>query len=159
MDKDNIAAKSMNNNAVTFISRLENLTLDPGDAAAKIVINSRTGTVCHWSNRHGERYGGNTWNLSVIISEHPFVSQPEALSDGATVVAPSSQISVNQQRGRTFIFGPSASLNDIVAAINKIGVAPGDLVAILEALKTAGALQGELVVIKTRNDLRAKILW
>jgi flagellar P-ring protein FlgI len=133
--------------AVTFISRLENLTLDPGEAAAKIVINSRTGTVVIGQNVNVSPAAVSHGNLSVIISEQPFVSQPNALSNGETVVAPASQITVNQQRSRAFVFAPGASLNDIVNAVNKIGAAPGDLVSILEALKTAGALQAELVVI------------
>ena len=86
-------------------------------------------------------------NLSVIVTERPFVSQPDALSSGATVTGSASDIVVNQQDSRAFLFAPGASLNDLVDAINRVGAAPGDLIAILEAIKAAGALNAELEVI------------
>lgn len=146
-DKDNVNSNQFKNRAVTFISRLENLTLEPGDAAAKIIVNSKTGTVVIGQTVTVAAAAVTHGNLSVIITEQPYVSQPNPLSGGGTVVAPSSDISINQQKSKAFIFGPGASLNDIVDAVNKIGAAPGDLVAILEALKAAGALRAELVVI------------
>lgn len=144
IDKDNYSGA---NNAVTFISRLENLILDPGDAAAKVVVNTRTGTVVISEAVTVSPAAVTHGNVSVIITEQPYVSQPNPFSEGETVVEQSSDININQQRGRAMIFGPGASLNDIVNSINRIGVAPGDLVAILEALKTAGALHADLVVI------------
>jgi flagellar P-ring protein precursor FlgI len=75
------------------------------------------------------------------------VSQPPALSGGDTVVVPATQIDVTQENNRMFLFEPGTSLNDIVRAINQVGAAPGDLIAILEALKEAGALRANLVVI------------
>lgn len=147
VDKDSPSSMSKRNQAISFISRLESLTLEPGDAAAKVVVNSRTGTVVIGQTVTVAPAAVSHGNLSVIISEQPYVSQPNAFADGQTVVAPSSQISINQQRSRAFVFGPAASLNDIVNAINKTGAAPGDLVAILEALKSAGALRAELVII------------
>jgi flagellar P-ring protein FlgI len=75
------------------------------------------------------------------------VSQPAPLSNGQTTVVPRSQIEVKSDAGPAFVFAPGASLDDIVRAINQVGAAPGDLVAILEALREAGALRAELVVI------------
>lgn len=147
IDKDSPVSDNRSDQAITFISRLENLSLEPGDAAAKIVVNSRTGTVVIGQSVTVAPAAVSHGNLSVIITEQPYVSQPNAFSDGQTQVVPSSQVSVNQQRGKAFVFAPGASLNDIVSAVNRIGASPGDLVAILEALKTAGALRAELVVI------------
>ncbi len=87
-------------------------------------------------------------SLAVTISEKPQVSQPNAFSDGQTVVVPRSQIEVTQEgTGRMFVFDAGVNLDDLVKAVNQVGAAPGDLVAILEALKEAGALRAELVVI------------
>lgn len=86
-------------------------------------------------------------SLSVTISNDPIVSQPGALSGGDTVVVPNQNIKVTQEDGRMFLFDPGISLKDIVNAVNSVGAAPGDLVAILEALKQAGALRAELIII------------
>ncbi|MCB1744895.1 MAG: flagellar basal body P-ring protein FlgI, partial [Gammaproteobacteria bacterium] len=86
-------------------------------------------------------------NLSVTISNEPVISQPAPGSAGATVVAPQSNIEVNQEQSRMFLFSPGVTLQEIVRAVNRVGAAPGDLVAILEALKEAGALRAELIVI------------
>jgi flagellar P-ring protein precursor FlgI len=86
-------------------------------------------------------------SLSVTISERADVSQPNALAQGETVVTPNSTIAVEQPEARMFVFNAGVDLNDIVRAVNQVGAAPGDLVAILEALKQAGALRAELIVI------------
>lgn len=86
-------------------------------------------------------------SLSVTITSNPDVSQPAPLSGGSTVVVPRSDIDVEEQGSRMFLFNPGVSLDDIVNAVNMVGAAPGDLVAILEALKEAGALRAELIVI------------
>jgi flagellar P-ring protein precursor FlgI len=86
-------------------------------------------------------------SLSVTITERPEVSQPAPFSRGQTTVVPRSTIEVTGTGGPAFVFAPGASLDDIVRAINQVGAAPGDLVAILEALREAGALRAELVVI------------
>jgi flagellar P-ring protein precursor FlgI len=86
-------------------------------------------------------------NLIVTISENNAVSQPNAFGDGETVVVPQTEINVNQEPARAFKFGDATTLSEIVEAINKIGAAPGDLMAILEALKQAGALKADLIVI------------
>lgn len=132
---------------VTFMSVLENLTLDPGDPAAKIVINSRTGTIVIGSHVRVKKAAVSHGNLVVTITEQQNVSQPNALAQGDTVTTPQSNINVQQDDSRMFLFPAGVTLEQIVRAVNAVGAAPGDLMAILEALKQAGALQAELVVI------------
>lgn len=133
---------------VSYISVIENLTIDPAEAAARVIINSKTGTVVIGSHVTVRPAAVSHGNLIVSITERKDASQPQgALSGGSTVVVPSSDISVIQQKGRMFLFEQGTSLNDIVQAVNNVGAAPGDLVSILEALKEAGALQAELIVI------------
>jgi flagellar P-ring protein precursor FlgI len=83
----------------------------------------------------------------VTINENPQVSQPGALSQGSTVVTPQSDVSVKEENHHMFVFNPGISLDEIVKAVNGVGAAPSDLAAILEALKAAGALRAELIVI------------
>lgn len=132
---------------VAFMSILENIVVEPGAAAAKVIINSRTGTVVINSNVVVTVAAVTHGSLTVTISNNPIVSQPEPFSGGNTVVVPKQDIDVEQQESRMFLFNPGVSLKDLVEAVNKVGAAPGDLVAILEALKEAGALRAQLIVI------------
>lgn len=132
---------------VAYLSTLENIEIDPGEAPARVIVNSRTGTVVIGSRVRVKPAAVAHGSLSVTITERNDVSQPAPLSDGQTVVTPRSEISVNQQDARMFLFNAGVDLNDIVRAVNQVGAAPGDLVAILEALKAAGALRAELIVI------------
>jgi flagellar P-ring protein precursor FlgI len=132
---------------VEFISLLENLTLEPGEASAKVIVNSRTGTVVIGSQVRVKSAAIAHGNLIVTISENPQVSQPQPLSGGVTTVVPDSEVAITEQDKRMFLFDPGVSLDEIVRAVNQVGAAPGDLVAILEALKQAGALQAKLIVI------------
>lgn len=132
---------------VTFMSVLENLTLEPGEPAAKIVINSRTGTIVIGNHVRVKKAAVAHGNLVVTITEQQNVSQPNALAQGQTAITPQSNISVEQDDSRMFLFPTGVTLEQIVRAVNAVGAAPGDLMAILEALKQAGALQAELVVI------------
>ena len=132
---------------VSFIGQLESLQIDPGDAPARVVINSRTGTVVIGSHVRVLPAAVSHGSLSVTITERPQVSQPAPFSEGQTVVTPQTSIDVKQADSRMFLFAPDASLDDIVRAVNQVGAAPGDIVAILEALKEAGALRAELIVI------------
>ena len=132
---------------VSYLSMLENLTVQPGDAAAKVVINSRTGTVVIGSHVQVSPAAVAHGNLTVTIASNPQVSQPAPLSGGTTAVVPRSDVNVQQENNRMFLFDPGVDLNEIVRAVNQVGAAPGDLVAILEALKEAGALRAELLVI------------
>jgi len=132
---------------VSFISMLENLRLKPAEAAARIIINSRTGTVVIGKNVQVMPAAISHGNLTVTISQNPQISQPAAFSQGQTVVAPGSDIQISQGNNRMFKLPQGVSLDEIVNAVNEVGAAPGDLVAILEALKEAGALTAELIVI------------
>ncbi len=132
---------------VSFTSMIENLEVSPGEAPAKIIVNSRTGTVVISSRVRVQPAAVTHGNLSVTISEQASVSQPNPLSGGNTAVTPQSNISVKEEASRMFVFKPGVSLDEIVQAVNKVGAAPSDLVAILEALKSAGALRAELIVI------------
>jgi flagellar P-ring protein precursor FlgI len=133
---------------VAFLSMVENLEVEPGAAAAKVIINSRTGTVVISSHVIVTPAAVSHGSLSVTIKEEQTVSQPNPLSKlGTTVVLNNSTIKVDQGSNRMFLFKPGVELDQIVRAVNDVGAAPGDLVAILEALREAGALQAELVVI------------
>jgi flagellar P-ring protein FlgI len=133
---------------VSFLSMVENLQVEPGSAAAKVIINSRTGTVVISSNVIVSPAAVSHGSLSVSIKEEQTVSQPAPFSKiGQTVVTSNSTIKVDQGSNRMFLFKPGVELEQIVRAINDVGAAPGDLVAILEALREAGALQAELIVI------------
>ena len=133
---------------VAFLSVVENLEVEPASAPARVIINSRTGTVVISSNVHVSPAAVSHGSLSVTIKEEKTVSQPGPLAlAGQTAVVTNSTIKVDQGSNRMFLFKPGVDLEQIVRAVNEVGAAPGDLVAILEALKEAGALQAELIVI------------
>jgi flagellar P-ring protein precursor FlgI len=133
---------------VAYVSMIENLTLEPGEEAARVVVNSRTGTVVIGRHVRVTSAAVTHGSLTVTITEKPTVSQPAPLSaGGSTVVVPTSDVKVDEEKKKMFLFDPGISLGEIVRAVNNVGAAPGDLVAILEALKEAGALRAELVVI------------
>jgi flagellar P-ring protein precursor FlgI len=133
---------------ITYLSTLEAIEIEPGDAPARVIVNSRTGTVVISSHVRVTQAAVAHGSLSVTITERQDVSQPSALSQGGTTtVTPRSEISVNQAEARMFVFAAGVNLDEIVRAVNQVGAAPGDLVAILEALKQAGALRAQLVVI------------
>jgi flagellar P-ring protein precursor FlgI len=132
---------------VDFISLLENLEVKPGEASARVVINSRTGTIVVGNHVRVSPVAVTHGSLTVTVSETIDVSQPNTLADGTTVVVPNSNLTAEQATNPMFNFAPGPTLNDLVRAVNDVGAAPGDLMAILEALKEAGALKAELVVI------------
>lgn len=132
---------------VAFMSILENIEVAPGDTAARVVVNSRTGTVVIGSHVRVMPAAVSHGNLVVAISERAQVSQPEPFSKGETVVVPESTVQITEENNRMFLFQPGVELREIVQAVNGVGAAPGDLVAILEALKQAGSLRAELIVI------------
>lgn len=132
---------------VSFISLIENLQVKPGAAPARIIVNSRTGTVVISSEVRVSPAAVSHGSLTVTISERTDVSQPGAFSDGTTVASPESDVALSQEASRMFLFNPGVTLDEVVRAVNQVGASPSDLVAILEALKQAGALKAELVVI------------
>ncbi len=133
---------------VAFLSQIENLQVEPANAPARVIINSRTGTVVISSDVRVSPAAVSHGSLSVTIKEEQSVSQPGPLAKvGQTAVVTNSTIKVDQGSNHMFLFKPGVDLEQIVRAVNEVGAAPGDLVAILEALREAGALQAELVVI------------
>ncbi len=132
---------------VSFLSIIENMEVKTGDARAKVIINSRTGTIVMGQHVRIEPVAVTHGSLTVMVQENLDVVQPNALGDGETAVVPRTNITATQENSRMFKFGPGVSLDQIVQAVNEVGAAPGDLMAILEALKQAGALKAELVVI------------
>ncbi len=132
---------------ISFLAELEELPLESSVPAAKVVINSRTGSIVlnqavtlgPCAIAHG--------NLSISISSTPVISQPNALSSGQTVVAEKSTIQIKQEPGILIQVPASPQLSDVVRALNALGATPQDLLAILQAIKAAGALNAELEVI------------
>lgn len=131
---------------VALMSRIENLEITPAEAPARVIVNARTGTVViNGAVRIGPA-AVTHGKLTVRIDEEPQVSQPEPFSKGQTVITPSSEISVEEERSPMYLMPRGARLSDIVDSINRLGASPGDLVAILGALKQAGALKAELII-------------
>ena len=136
------------NSRVAFLARVEDVRLDAAVPMAKVVINSRTGSIAMnqavtlgpCAVAHG--------NLSVSISSTPVISQPNALSTGGqTVVTEQTNIQISQDKGSLIQMGPAAQLSDVVKALNSLGATPQDLLAILQAIKASGALNADLEVI------------
>lgn len=142
-----IAAPPDSNQRVTFMSVLENLDVEAAAPPARVIFNSRTGTVVMGQNVEVLPAAVSHGSLIVTINESAEASQPEAESSGQTVLLPKSEVTIEQQRGALFMLPEEASLQDIISAINSVGASPADLMSILQALKQAGALKAELIVI------------
>ena len=135
------------NQRVAFLADVENLPLELARPAARIVLNARTGSVvmneavmlAPCAVAHG--------SLSVTISATPVISQPNALAQGSTVQAERADIAITQQGGSLVQMPAGTKLADVVKALNALGATPQDLLAILQAMKSAGALQAEIEVI------------
>ncbi|MCW0436858.1 flagellar basal body P-ring protein FlgI [Xanthomonas sacchari] len=149
VDGSTVAVRSPTDQSarIGLLARIENVELSPGAAPAKVVVNARTGTVVIGSQVRVSPAAISHGSLTVTISEGTQVSQPNALSGGQTVATPKSTITATNEGSRMFKFEGGTSLDQIVRAVNEVGAAPGDLIAILEALKQAGALSAELEVI------------
>ncbi|MBX2878909.1 MAG: flagellar basal body P-ring protein FlgI [Granulosicoccus sp.] len=132
---------------VGFVGYLEELEVEPGQGAGKVIVNSRTGTIVIGNHVTVGPAAVTHGSLTVTIDEDVQVSQPQPLTDGETVEVPDTAIEVTEETNRMFEIERRTTLSDIVQAINSVGAAPGDLVAILEALKQAGALRAQLIVI------------
>jgi flagellar P-ring protein FlgI len=132
---------------VAFVARLQALAIDVGTDVPKVVFNSRTGTVVIAEGVTVRPAAVSHGALKVVISESSNVSQPAPFGRGETVVTPQSRVAVEQGSGRMFAWPSGAKLQVIVDVINSIGATPDDIMAILQALDEAGAIDGELVVI------------
>ncbi len=132
---------------VTFMAEIENLPLELAAASAKIVINARTGSVVVNQNVTLNACAVAHGSLSVTISTTPVISQPSALSGGSTVAKERADITIRQEPGSLIQLPAGTKLADVVKALNSLGATPQDLLAILQAMKTAGALNAEIEVI------------
>ena len=133
---------------VAFASLVENISVEPGESAARVVVNSRTGTVVIGANVRILPAAVSHGTLVVTVTENQQASQPGAFSRaGQTVVTDQSDIDVGFKNNNTFLIPPTITLQDIVDGVNRVGATPADIVAILQALKQAGALRAELMVI------------
>ena len=135
------------NRAVEFVAALERLEVKP-DSAAKVVLNERTGTIVMGESVRISTVAITHGNLSLVIKETPQVSQPAPLSrTGETKVVPRTELKVEEENRRLMVLQEGASIGDVVRALNLLGVTPRDLISILQAVKSAGALQAELSII------------
>ncbi len=132
---------------VRMMSLIENLEINPAEPPARVIVNARTGTVVINGAVRVGMAAVSHGKITVRVDEKPSIVQPAPFSRGQTAVQPSSDIRIEETQKPAFLIQRGASLSDIVKAINRIGASPGDLVAILEALKQAGALKAELIVI------------
>ena len=134
-------------NRAQLMARIENLDVVSAEPSAKVIVNARTGTVVINSAVRVGPAAVTHGKLTVRIDEAQRVVQPEPLSNGETAVEDRSNVQVVEERKPMFVLAPGPKLADVVKAVNAIGASPADLVAILEALKEAGALKAELIVL------------
>ncbi|MEC5397235.1 flagellar basal body P-ring protein FlgI [Uliginosibacterium sp. H1] len=132
---------------VSFLGRIDQLTLTPLQAAAKVIINSRTGSVVMNQAVTLQECAVAHGNLAVSVGVEQNVSQPNALAQGQTTVTQRGQVDVRQDPGALIRVNAGANLADVVKALNAVGANPMDLISILQAMKSAGALRADLEVI------------
>jgi flagellar P-ring protein precursor FlgI len=132
---------------VAFMSRMENLDVTPALQAAKVIVNSRTGSVVMNQAVTLDACAVAHGNLTVTVSAEPVVSQPAPLSGGQTVVTERNQIDIQQEGSALINVKKGANLSEVVRALNALGANPQDLIIILQAMKASGALRAELEVI------------
>jgi flagellar P-ring protein FlgI len=132
---------------VAFMAQLENLDVKPALAAAKVILNARTGSIVMNQMVTLQSCAVAHGNLSVVVNTQTVVSQPGAFSNGTTVAAKQSQIQLKQDNGALKLVTAGANLAEVVKALNALGATPADLMSILQAMKAAGALQADLEII------------
>ena len=135
------------NQRVQFLSRMENLAVDPAEVSPLVIINARTGSIVMNQAVQLEPCAVAHGNLTVTISNTPQVSQPPALSSGQTVATNQANVSVTSDGGKVLKVAKSANLNQVVSALNALGATPQDLISILQAMKAAGSLKADLQII------------
>jgi flagellar P-ring protein precursor FlgI len=132
---------------VSFIGRIENVEINPAKAAAKVIVNSRTGSIVMNQAVQLDNCAVAHGNLTVSVNTDNAVSQPGAFSGGKTAGVANAQIEIKQEGGALMNIKSGANLSEIVKALNVLGANPQDLIAILQAMKSAGALHAELEII------------
>jgi flagellar P-ring protein precursor FlgI len=133
-------------NLAVMVAELENVNVIP-DAVGKVIINERTGSVVVGENVKLSTVAVAHGNLSVQIREGASVSQPDEFTDGETVVTPETDINVEEGADNLLLIERSTNINDVVKALNAIGVTPRDLITIFQLIQAAGALHGELEIL------------
>lgn len=131
---------------IELLAKLEELDVDP-DMTARVVVNERTGTIIIGENVRVSTVALAHGNLNISIRNETQVSQPNALAQGQTAVVENAEVSVSEEGGQLQVVNKGVNLGDVVHALNSLGATPRDLIAIFQALKKAGALQAELVVM------------
>ena len=142
-----VQAPSDMSQRVAFMSMVENLQVQPGEPAARVVVNSRTGTVVISRNVRVTAAAVAHGTISVAVAMTNEVSQPNPLTQGQTTPVQNANIEVKEAKNPMFLFQPGVDLRQIVDAVNQVGASPSSLIAILEALKSSGSLRAELIVI------------
>lgn len=136
------------NNVVEFVSQVERMNVD-ADSTARVVVNERTGTIVMGKDVKLSTVAVSHGNLNLIIRENDNVVQPNPFADGQTVVAPETEMTVTEEEGQLNLLNLSGnvSIGDIANALNAIGATPRDLIAIFQAIKASGSMQGELIIL------------
>lgn len=142
-----VKAPQMNDQRVAFLGALESIDVTPAQTAAKVILNARTGSIVMNQSVSLEACAVAHGNLSVVINTENAVSQPNALSNGQTATTGNSNVSITKEGGQLLMLKAGASLAEVVKALNSIGATPQDLLAILQAMKSSGALRAELEII------------
>jgi len=135
------------NQRISFMSELENINVQPSEPPARVVINSRTGTVVINRSVRVTAAAVSHGTISVAISATNEVSQPNALAGGQTQAVQNAQVNVSEPNKPMFLFKPGVDLREIVDAVNQVGASPSALIAIMEALKSSGSLRADLIII------------
>ena len=132
---------------VAFMSMVENMDVMPGEPSARVVVNARTGTVVISRNVRVTAAAVSHGTISVSVAVTNEISQPNAFSGGTTAAVQNADVAVSEPNKPMFMFNPGVDLRQIVDAVNQVGATPSALIAILEALKSAGSLRADLLVI------------
>ena len=142
---------ALRGNIVEFVASIENLDVE-ADTSAKVVVNERTGTIVMGKDVKLSTVAVSHGNLNLVIREDKAVLQPEAFSQGQTAIAPSTDVTVNEEAGELMLLDmkegqKGVSIGEIANALNAIGATPRDLIAIFQAIKAAGSMHGELIIL------------
>ncbi len=133
-------------NKVQFVASIESMRVDT-DANARVVVNERTGTIVMGQNVRLSTVAVSHGNLSLVIRESLEVTQPNPLAGGNTIVVPTTEIDIIEEDGQLMVVEEGVSIGAVADALNAIGATPRDLIAIFQAIKVAGAMHGELIVL------------
>lgn len=142
-----VKAPQINDQRVSFLAALESIELTPAINAAKVILNARTGSVVMNQAVTLDSCAVAHGNLSVVINTENAVSQPNALAGGQTAATANSTVSINKEAGQLVVLKAGVSLAEVVKALNAVGATPQDLLVILQAMKSAGALRADLEII------------